>query len=312
MSKRLVALPVAMLAIAVFAPGIANATTFNTTLSISISGAGNSFTGSVGSTHSACKGNRAVTLQRKSVGGTQFVNIGTDQSATNGKWTVNTNVVAGAQYRAGVSAKSLGGGDSCNAAASNKTLTARNTNTTIAIGASGTVFKGTVTSTSSCTSARKVTLQRKLSGGTSFSNVGTATTATNGTWSIATSPVNNAQYRAFVAGKTVGTDACMAKTSSTTTARNSVVSIVQGGSTNFHGTVTSLAACVPSRTVTLQRKTIYESLFHNLSSDATDAGGVWQVNTSVISGASYRASVSARQVGSNSCLNDLSPVVVAS
>ena len=62
----------------------------------------------------------------------------------------------------------------------------------------------------------------------------------------------------------------------------------------------------------LQRKTIYDTVFHNIGSDASSSTGVWQVNTAVVSGASYRASVSAKQVGAASCLDDLSPVIVAS
>jgi hypothetical protein len=215
-----------------------------------------------------------------------------------------------AQYKAIATQKAVSGG-SCTAGTS-KTLTARQTKSSIAIGSLGSSFKGKITSISSCVSARTVKLQRKVGTG-AFQNIGTPdTSSSNGSWEVATNPINNAQYRANIAAKTVGTNACMATVSTITTARNSVVSIQQGGSTNFHGTVSSIAACESNRTVTLQRKTIYETTFHNLGSDATSNTGVWQVNTAVVSGASYRASVSVHQAGANSCLDDLSNVIVAS
>jgi hypothetical protein len=313
MSKRLVALPVAMIAIAVFVPGIANATNFNTSATIAIQGpTGNSFGGKVNSSRAFCKSNRTVTLQRKSPGAANFVSIGSDKSASNGDWEVNTNPIAGAQYRAQVAVKNVSGGDRC-VAATSTTVVARPTTNTIAIGTpAGASFRGTVDSTVvACESSRLVTLQRKLPGG-SFTNLGNDTTAANGVWEEPTSPVNNAQYKGFVSARQAGSNACMAINSPVTTARNSTLTIQQGGSTNFHGTVNSVTACESNRTVTLQRKTIYETAFNNIGSDATNASGAWQVNTTVISGASYRAFVGARQVGANSCLDDFSNTVVAS
>jgi hypothetical protein len=311
MTKRLVALPIAMLAIALFAPGIANAANFNTTLSISITPGGAGFKGKVGSPHGTCVPNRTVTLQRKASGGSSFTNIGTDKSASNGAWQINTTVQQNAQYKAVVSKKAVGGG-TCLAKTS-KTLTARQTKSSIVIGSLGNSFKGKLTSTTSCISGRTVNLQRKTPSQSTFLNVGSPdTSASNGTWEVATNPVANAQYRASVSGKTVGTDACMATKSTVTTARASNVTIVQGGSTNFHGNVNSVAACEANRTVTLQRKTIYETAFHNVASDATNSSGAWLVPTAVVSGASYRASVSAKQSGAISCLDDLSNTIVAS
>jgi len=245
-----------------------------------------------------------VHLQR-STGGA-FTTIGSDATDASGNWKVNTTPQVNAKYKATVVAKGA-----CTTASS-KTLTARQTKSSIAIGSLGNSFKGKITSVSDCVNGRTVKLQRSTGGG-AFQNVGTPdTSSSNGSWEVATDPVNNAQYRANVGAKTVGTDACMATVSTITTARNSSVSIQQGGSTNFHGTVTSIAACESNRTVTLQRKTIYETTFHNIGSDATSPTGVWQVNTAVVSGASYRASVAAKQAGANSCLDALSNVRVAS
>jgi hypothetical protein len=311
MSKRLIALPVAMLAVAVFAPGIANATNFNTSATIAIKGAaGTSFGGTVNSSRSQCKSARAVSLQRKSPGSANFVKIGGDQSASNGAWVVNTNPVSGAQYRAQVAAKKIGA-NTCRAATST-TVTARKTTNTIAITPLGASFKGTVASSNTnCVNGRTVTLQRKLPGG-AFQNLNNDATGSNGAWEVATNPVNNAQYKGFVSAKQVGSNSCMAVNSPVTTAHNSTLTIAQGGSSNFHGNVNSVAACEPNRTVTLQRKTIYETTFHNLGSDVTNSAGAWQKSTAVVSGASYRASVSAKQAGANSCLDDLSNTIVAS
>jgi hypothetical protein len=309
MSKRLIALPVAMLAIAVFVPGIANAATSAT---IAIQGsAGTSFGGKVNSSHSACKANRTVTLQRKSPGATNFANIGSDTSASTGAWSVNTAPVSGAQYRAVVASKNLGGGNSCGGATST-TVTARKTSSTIAIGVPlGNSFKGIVNSSNtSCIGGRTVTLQRKVPGG-AFTNLSSDASASNGAWEVLTNPVNNAQYKGFVSAKQVGSNACMAAASTVTTAHNSAVTIAQGGSTNFHGVVNSVAACEPNRTVTL-RRSVSSQPFVSIGADATDGAGAWQVNTAVVTGAEYQASVSARQVGANSCLDDLSPIVLGS
>jgi len=313
MTKRLVALPIAMIALAAFVPGIANATNFNTSATIAIQGpTGNAFGGKVNSPVGACKTNRTVILKRKNPGSANFVNAGSDHSASNGDWKVNSVPIAGAQYRAQVTVKNLSGGDKCNAATST-TVTARPTTSTIAIGVPlGNSFKGVVNSTvTGCESARLVTLQRKLVGGTSFANLGNDASAGSGAWEVPTNPVNNAQYRGFVSAKQVGSNACMAATSPVTTARNSAATIAQGAN-NFHGNVNSIAACEPNRTVTLQRRGIYEAAFSNIGTDATNASGGWLVSTTPISGASYRAFVGARQVGANSCLDDFSNVIVAS
>ncbi len=299
MSKRIVALPVALIALAVFIPGVASAAN---SVSISLSSAGNAFQGKV--TPGGCAANRTVHLQR-STGGA-FSTIGTDKTDSGGNYRVTTTVQVNARYKAQVTKKNA----SCPLATS-KTLTARQTKSSISIGSLGNSFKGKITSIADCVNGRTVKLQRSTGG--SFATIGTPdVSSSNGTWEVATSPVNNAQYRGLVSPKTVGTDACMGAKSTVTTAHNSSVSIVQGGSTNFHGTVTSVSACKSNRTVSLQRKTIYDTTFHTLAADATSSTGVWQVNTSVVSGASYRASVSAKQAGVNSCLDDLSNVIVAS
>jgi hypothetical protein len=312
MSKRLVALPVALIAIAAFAPGMASAASFNTTTTFAIASSGKAFTGKVSSPKGSCVPNRTVTLQRKLAGQTTFAKIGTDKTDSQGKWSVSTTPKNGAQFRAVVASRKVSG-NTCKAVTS-KTLTARSTNSTIAINSLGNAFTGKVSAITACVSGRTVKLQRKNPGATAFTNVGTPdTTASNGAWSVATNPVNNAQYRASVAAKTAGANACMAGLSKTTKAIPTTLTIQQGGSTNFHGNVNSaVAACKSNRTVTLQRKTIYETTFHNVGSDASSSTGVWQVPTAVVSGASYRGSVSAKQTGTASCLDDLSPVVVAS
>src|SRR4051794_28519398 len=165
MTKRIVALSTALIAIGVFAPGIANAATINTTATIAIQGAaGNAFGGKVNSPSAQCKSARTVVLRRKSPGSTEFVNVGSDKTPSTGAWSVNTSPVSGAQYRALVASKSLGGGNSCKSAIS-PTVTARQTTTTIAIGVLGNSFRGAVSSSNTnCVSGRHVTLQRKLTG----------------------------------------------------------------------------------------------------------------------------------------------------
>jgi hypothetical protein len=298
MSKRIIALPIALIAIAAFAPGIANAT--NSTISISILSSGNGFSGKVGP--GSCDSGRTVQLKRAPSGSSNFSIIGSDGTDAAGNWKVTKTVQVNAKYKATVVKKGA-----CTAKDS-KILTARETKSNIAIETpNGNGFKGKITSTPDCVSGRTVKLQRSTGG--AFQTVGSPTTsASNGAWSVATNPVNNAQYRGNISAKTVGTDACMAAFSSVTTARNSSVSIQQGVG-NFNGTVTAVSACQNNRTVTLQRS-VSSGPFLNQGSDATNASGDWQVNTAVVTGAEYRAFVGARQAGANSCLDDFSPTIV--
>jgi len=208
MSKRLIALPVAIIAIAVFAPGIANAASFNTAASIAISSTGKAFKGQVSSPAAKCKPNRHVTLKRKNPGGSSFVNIGTDTTSSTGAWSVNTNPIANAQYVAVVSSRKAGN-DTCKGVAS-KVTTARKTTTTIVKGSNN--FHGKLGSPSSaCLNNRKVNLQRKTIYQSSFSTIGSDQSSTTGVWQVNTNPISGASYRASVVARQVGTaTSCMA------------------------------------------------------------------------------------------------------
>jgi hypothetical protein len=189
-----------------------------------------------------------------------------------------------------------------------------NTSSTIAIASTGKAFTGNVNSPATkCKNARHVTLKRKNQGGTSFVNIGSANTNTAGKWTISTNPVASAQYIVAVAKKTVGADTCKAGTSPITTAKSSSSTIVQGAG-NFNGKVSSSnSQCVgPNRKVNLQRKTIYQAAFSTIGSDLTATNGAWRVNTAIVSGASYRGQVVAKQIGNISCMQAFSPVKVAS
>jgi hypothetical protein len=180
-----------------------------------------------------------------------------------------------------------------------------NTSSTIAIASTGGAFTGNVTSPATkCKNARHVTLKRKNSGGTSFVNVGSANTNSAGKWTISTNVV-------AVAKKTVGADTCKAGSSTITTAKSSSSNLAQGPG-NFNGKVNSPnSTCIANRKVNLQRKTIYQAAFSTIGTDQSASNGVWQVNTVVVSGASYRGQVVARQVGNISCMQAFSPVKVA-
>jgi hypothetical protein len=188
-----------------------------------------------------------------------------------------------------------------------------NTSSTIAIASTGAAFTGNVNSPATkCKNARHVTLKRKNSGGSSFVNVGSANTNSAGKWTISTNVVANAQYIVAVAKKNVGADVCKAGTSTITTAKSSSSTIVQGPG-NFNGKVNSPnSTCIANRKVNLQRKTIYQAAFNTIGTDQTASNGVWKVNTVIVSGASYRGQVVARQVGNISCMQAFSPVKVAS
>jgi hypothetical protein len=207
MSKRLIALPVAMLAVAVFAPGIANAAQFKTTSTILITSTGKGFTGNVGSPATKCKNARKVQLQRKNQGAANFVNIGTAATTNSaGKWTISTNPVANAQYRVSVAQKKVGA-DTCKQGFSGVT-TAKKTTSTIVQGPAN--FNGKVSSPSSlCVSGRRVNLQRKTIYQAAFQTIGSATTSNNGSWRVNTAVVHGASYRAQVMAKQVNTTSCM-------------------------------------------------------------------------------------------------------
>jgi hypothetical protein len=67
----------------------------------------NNFHGKV-SSFSSCVASRNVALQRKGIYATQFNTIGTDVTDHNGNWSVTTNPVSGAKYRALVAPKQVG------------------------------------------------------------------------------------------------------------------------------------------------------------------------------------------------------------
>jgi hypothetical protein len=251
-----------------------------------------------------------VTLQRKA--GRSFTAIGTGKTDGAGNWKVGTDPQGNAQYKAVVASKSLSGRDKCGEGSS-KTLTARATTSSIAIGATGDSFKGKLTSGApDCVNGRTVKLARKSPGQNRFTTVGSPDTVSgDGNWEVGTDPVDNGQYRGTVSARTVGSNACMAATSAITTARESTVTIQQGGSLNFNGMVNSVPACKSGRTVTLQRRGEYDPAFEDVDSRGTALSGTWTIPTEVLSDLQYRASVSPRQASANSCLGGLSPVVIA-
>src|SRR5215218_10399917 len=116
MTKRMAALFIAALVVAALAPAAANADTFSTSTTIKINTLGNGFSGVVKSPKGACVSNRHVTLQRKKTGQTSFSNVGTDNTAANGAWNVNSAPFDKAQYRAVVASKNLAGTNKCRAA----------------------------------------------------------------------------------------------------------------------------------------------------------------------------------------------------
>lgn len=213
MSKRLVALPVALIAIAALAPGMANAANIGSSTSIALISAGNAFKGGVGSPANKCKANRHVTLKRKKAGQTSFTNIGSDTTNSSGGWEINTSPVANAQYVAALSARNVGG-DTCKGNLSPVT-TARPSSTTIAFGASN--VHGTVSSpVTACEPTRNVKLQRKTIYQASFTTIGSDNTNSNGFWRVDTPLVNGASYRGVVRARQANkTTSCMSKVSAT-------------------------------------------------------------------------------------------------
>ena len=92
------------------------------------------------------------------------------------------------------------------------------------------------------------------------------------------------------------------------------VTIAQGDNTNFHGRVKSKKkACIKRRSVTLQRKTTYQSSFHSIGHTRSRKTGKWKVKTHPISQASYRAKVKKKRLRHHKgvCKSAKSRVIVA-
>jgi hypothetical protein len=92
---------------------------------------------------------------------------------------------------------------------------------TTTVSVSPTELSGVVKSPhSACLGGREVTLQRKKVGQASFTNIGKDKSATHGAYSVHTTPVANAQYRATVRAKALSfPSACKAATSAAVTWR---------------------------------------------------------------------------------------------
>jgi hypothetical protein len=206
MTKRMLALCIAVLGVAALLPAAAGAATFNSSTNIAINSQGNGFKGTVTSPKPTCKSGRHVSLQREKQGQTSFTPVGSDTTSSAGAWNITSNPINGAKYRAVVTTKS-GGGTTCKAAISLTTI-AHSTSSTIVQGANN--FHGKVSSPSnSCVANRAVALQRKTIYQSQFNTIGTDLTDSAGNWLVPTTPVSGAQYRAQVAPKQVGTNSCM-------------------------------------------------------------------------------------------------------
>ncbi|HET7568013.1 MAG TPA: hypothetical protein VFJ91_08495 [Gaiellaceae bacterium] len=65
-----------------------------------------------------------------------------------------------------------------------------------------------------------------------------------------------------------------------------------------HGVVLARAVCTANRVVTLQRRTIFQDVFHNIGSDRTSRFGEYDIRTTVVAGATYRVVVAERKATS--------------
>jgi tetratricopeptide (TPR) repeat protein len=184
------------------------------------------------------------------------------------------------------------------------------TTATISISSTGGAFTGQVRSLhAACKPGRRVVLERRKAGQTSFSSVGATTSNSAGTWSVATSPSANAQYRATVAQRKVGSDTCSSATSPAVTARATTSTISLNGGT-FKGKLASpSSSCLAARNVTLQRKRPGDVGFSAAGTATSDGSGNWAVGSTPVAGSSYRALVAARQVGATACMSGTSALV---
>lgn len=211
MTKRIVALTVATLAIAAIVPSLASAAKFTTNISIAISGNASRFGGAVSSSHGACVKARTVRLERKAPGGS-FAVIGQTTSSGTGAWNVSTNVARNFTYRAVVLPKTIKG-DTCQGRTSKTQLA---TKSTVSIQQGAGNFHGTVGSNQApCLGTRAVRLWHKsLPYGQQFNRIGNTTSASNGTWHINTVAVSGDAYFASILARSTGTLACLPASSS--------------------------------------------------------------------------------------------------
>jgi hypothetical protein len=178
------------------------------------------------------------------------------------------------------------------------------TSVSLAITATGNSFAGKVSSsTRGCTASRTVILKRRAPGAASFTKVGSDRTSKRGKWSVATSPVPGADYRVQVKRKTrTGASTCPGTQSASVRAQSTTVSLTPDAG-SLSGLLTSpSAACRSARLVTLGRRTPYGTAFTVAGTATSGAGGAWTVAGAAVAGSSYRAHVTARQVGASACL----------
>jgi hypothetical protein len=210
MRKLIVGACIAATGAVALIPASASAATFDTKVTIEIKGTGNGFRGKVRSSNSDCVVNRKVTLQRRKAGQEKFRDIGSDNASTNGSWSVRTQPVNRAKYRAVVERKRIGA-DRCAGASSERTK-AHKTSVTIVPRASD--FIGQVFSSDSCVRHRTIHLQRKRPSADAFHTIGTDLTNNAGKWRVDKPAIHGSTYRARAEAKQVGAHtSCMRGTS---------------------------------------------------------------------------------------------------
>lgn len=213
MTKCLVALSAAAVAVGLSVPGMASAANFNNAVSIRIDSSGKAFNGRVQSSRQACVGYREVSLQRRKEDQDDFTQIGTDTTRADGSWSIQTNPQVHAKYRALIRHKNLNGGSSCKAA---KSIMTRVWTAAVFITRNSQGFAGTVLASSVCTPRRTVALQRRTIYQETFRTIGSDLTNRFGDWAVATNVFDGARYRATLeARQALAEISCIADTSST-------------------------------------------------------------------------------------------------
>lgn len=210
MRKGLVGACIAAIGVVGLIPASASATTFDTHVTIEIKGTGNGFRGKVRSSNSDCVANRKVTLQRRKAGQEKYRDIGSDNASSSGAWSVRTQPVNRAKYRAVIERERIAP-DTCSGASSEATKAHK---TTVTIVPTASSFNGKVFSSQACVRHRKVHLQRKRPSADTFHTIGTDLTNPAGEWRVDKAAIHGSTYRARAEAKQAGPrNSCMRGTS---------------------------------------------------------------------------------------------------
>jgi lysozyme len=244
---------------------------------------------------------KTVALASQAAGSTTWTQVGTATTSRTGSFSRRIVVSSPGKYRATFS------GDADFRGSVSPTTSVRLTPIPTAITLSATsnqVFAGTKVTLSGVlgVSATKplagqpVTVSRQLQGSSTWAVLGRTTTDSTGAFSLRSTMLRSASYRAQYAGSTVYAAASSPSQAIAVTLNPSAVSLQVSNTAPYvnqpvrmEGTLVDGATPIAGRTVTLVRQPAGSSTWTKVASVTTDAGGHFTTSPIVDQPAAYRA-----------------------